>query len=51
MLRIPSLSEMFPKTVKTFLDLPLPEPPKADARPSLTELIESDRAARAGQGS
>ena len=40
---------MFPKPPKTFLDLPLPEARERNARPTLEELIKSDRAAsRAG---
>lgn len=48
-LRTPELGAMFPKPPKTFLDLPLPEARERNARPTLEELIKSDRAAsRAG---
>jgi DNA modification methylase len=42
-LRAPDLSDMFPKGTKTFLDLPLPEPRPAKARPSLEDLVKSDK--------
>jgi DNA modification methylase len=49
-LRIPELSEIFPKAAQTsFLDLPLPGARAKDARPSPFELIESDRASRIRQ--
>jgi DNA modification methylase len=49
-LRTPELSEMFPReTRKPFLDLPLPEARRPEAKPSTEELIESDLALAAGR--
>lgn len=45
--RVPQLEEIFPKRPKHFLDLPLPEPRPKSARPSIRELVESDRRGRA----
>ena len=40
----PELSDLFPKLPKEFLGLPLPAPRPKQSRPSLEELVRSDRA-------
>lgn len=45
-LRMPDINELFPKTMPiTFLDMPLPKARSPKARPSLIELIKSDKQA------